>query len=124
MKVQFTALLSLTFLMALCPAGDWPKFRGPTGDGNARVKSLPLKWSATGNVRWKVSVPGKGWSSPVLAGGRIYLTTAVAAGNDQDANGADQVKIIEHQGSGDRPDSQREEQRAAEGQQQPGSQPK
>ncbi|MFP6874647.1 MAG: PQQ-binding-like beta-propeller repeat protein [Verrucomicrobiales bacterium] len=75
--------------MALCPAGDWPKFRGPTGDGNARVKSLPLKWSATGNVRWKVSVPGKGWSSPVLAGGRIYLTTAVAAGNDQDANGAD-----------------------------------
>ncbi len=89
MKIQFIALFSLTFLMALCPAGDWPKFRGPAGDGNAGVKSLPLQWSATENVRWKIPVPGKGWSSPVLAGGRIYLTTAVASGNDQDANGVD-----------------------------------
>jgi outer membrane protein assembly factor BamB len=89
MKIQFIALLSLTFSMTLCPAGDWPKFRGPTGDGNAVVKSLPLKWSGTENVRWKVPLPGKGWSSPVLSAGRIYLTTAVAAGNDQDANGVD-----------------------------------
>ena len=89
MNLQFVALLSSMFLMALSPAGEWPKFRGPTGDGHSRVKTAPLKWGATENVRWKVPVPGKGWSSPVLASGRIYLTTAVAQGNDQDANGID-----------------------------------
>lgn len=95
MKLRCVALLSSTVLMALSPAGDWPKFRGPAGDGHARVKSVPLKWSATANVRWKVPVPGKGWSSPVLASGRIYLTTAVAEGNDQDANGIDrELRIL------------------------------
>jgi len=89
MKVHIIALLSLTVLTPLSPAVDWSKFRGPNGDGHCRVKSVPLKWSATGNVRWKVPLPGKGWSSPVLAGGRIYLTAAVAEGNDQDANGVD-----------------------------------
>ncbi|MCP4849994.1 MAG: PQQ-like beta-propeller repeat protein [Verrucomicrobiaceae bacterium] len=89
MKCPFVVLLSSTFLTALGFAGDWPKFRGPTGDGHARAKSVPLKWSATENVRWKVAVPGKGWSSPVLYSGRVYLTTAVTEGNDQDANGVD-----------------------------------
>jgi outer membrane protein assembly factor BamB len=89
MKVPFIALIFSMLLSVSSPAADWPRFRGPSGDGHARVKSVPLKWSATENVRWKVPVPGKGWSSPVLASGRIYLTTAVAEGNDQDVNGID-----------------------------------
>ena len=82
-------LLPLLLTIIACPAGDWPKFRGPTGDGHAVVESLPLMWSATENVVWKTAVPGKGWSSPVIADGRIYLTTAVAKDEDQDANGVD-----------------------------------
>ncbi len=58
-------------------AGDWPQFRGPTGQGHAPDASVPLTWSETENVTWKVPVPGRGWSSPVIAGGLAWLTTAV-----------------------------------------------
>ena len=63
---------------------DWPQFRGPAGDGHSRSKNVPVSWSENENVEWKTAIPGKGWSSPVLVGGRIFLTTAVAAGRDQD----------------------------------------
>ena len=75
----------LALLSVLTSAQDWTKFRGPTGDGHVTVKSIPLKWSDTENVKWKVSVPGKGWSSPVISKGKIYLTSAVAEGDNQDA---------------------------------------
>ena len=68
--------------LALCAAtavhaGDWPQFRGPTGQGHAPDESAPLAWSETENVAWKVPIPGRGWSSPVIAGGLAWLTTAV-----------------------------------------------
>lgn len=56
---------------------SWPEFRGPTGQGISAATRLPTEWSATKNVAWKQAVPGTGWSSPVVAAGRIYLTTAV-----------------------------------------------
>ena len=55
-------------------AEDWPQFRGPGGQGHSSERSLPLTWSETSNVRWKVPLPGLGWSSPAIAGGRIWLT--------------------------------------------------
>lgn len=58
-------------------ASDWPEFRGPTGQGHAVATGLPTEWSATKNVVWKVPVPGAGWSSPAIAGGRIFLTTGI-----------------------------------------------
>jgi outer membrane protein assembly factor BamB len=58
----------------------WPEFRGPTGQGHADDVHLPVKWSRAENVTWKQSVPGKGWSSPVIAHGRIYVTSAVPVG--------------------------------------------
>jgi outer membrane protein assembly factor BamB len=85
MKIIIIHLLSTLLFLTFCPANDWPRFRGPTEDGHAKVKSLPLNWSATKNVKWKVPVPGKGWSSPVLSDGKIYLTTAFAEGDNQDA---------------------------------------
>jgi outer membrane protein assembly factor BamB len=70
------------FLLFLTPAlgADWPQFRGPTGQGYSDEKGLPLAWSETKNVRWKVAIPGKGWSSPVIQGDRIWLTTATDDG--------------------------------------------
>jgi outer membrane protein assembly factor BamB len=66
---------------------EWPEFRGPTGQGIVPPGSLPAEWSATKNVVWKQPIPGTGWSSPILCGGRIYLTTAVpvpdSPNNDQ-----------------------------------------
>src|SRR6185312_7883988 len=66
-------------LLLLAPclhAGDWPEFRGPTGQGHYVDGALPTHWSADTAV-WKQPIPGKGWSSPVVVAGKIYLTTAV-----------------------------------------------
>ena len=58
---------------------NWPQFRGPTRQGISTETGLPVHWNAeTGeNVAWRRVIPGKGWSSPVVVDGRIYLTTAV-----------------------------------------------
>src|SRR6185436_8578260 len=70
----------LLFLALLLPAADWPQFRGPSGQGTSDEQGLPLDWSETRNVRWKISVPGKGWSSPVVKGDLVWLTTAIEDG--------------------------------------------
>ena len=56
------------------PAGDWTQFRGPGGAAVAEGQKLPEKWDAKEGLRWKVELPGRGLSSPVIAGGRVYLT--------------------------------------------------
>jgi outer membrane protein assembly factor BamB len=61
---------------------DWPEFRGPTGQGHSSATGLPVKWDLSANVRWKVAIPGKGWSSPIVHAGRIFLTTAVPSEED------------------------------------------
>ncbi|MCH8047877.1 MAG: PQQ-binding-like beta-propeller repeat protein [Planctomycetes bacterium] len=71
------ALLTLITTSLPATAADWTEFRGPSGQGLATAKNLPLEWNAKKNVAWKIPLPGKGWSSPVLAKGRLYLTTAV-----------------------------------------------
>ncbi len=63
---------------SLIAADDWPQFRGPTGQGISTATHVPLEWSSTKNVQWKKEIPGRGWSSPALSMGRIYLTTAVS----------------------------------------------
>jgi outer membrane protein assembly factor BamB len=74
--------LSATFV-ALCINGtnateiNWPQFRGPRGDGSSPARHVPVNWSETNNIAWKVSVPGRGRSSPVVSGNRIWLTLAV-----------------------------------------------
>jgi len=72
-----TLVLLLTLLLG---PSDWPQFRGPTGQGVSDETGLPLNWSETTNVRWKIPIPGKGWSSPVVQGDRIWLTTATEEG--------------------------------------------
>lgn len=60
-------------------AEDWPQFRGPDGQGHSDAHGLPTEWGETRNITWKVPVPGRGWSSPVVADGRVWLTTATEA---------------------------------------------
>ena len=67
------AALALMFTPMLS-AADWPAFRGPNGDGVATDPAVPKTWSATENVLWKVLVPGIGHSSPIVSGGRVFLT--------------------------------------------------
>lgn len=63
---------------------DWPDYRGPTGQGHYKGKPLPTKWGPMTNVTWKQEIPGKGWSSPVVHDGKIYLTTAVPVEGSED----------------------------------------
>src|SRR5881296_2314554 len=58
-------------------ADEWPQFRGPTGQGHSAERGLPITWSESQNVMWKTPVPGRGWSSPSVAGGRVWVTTSI-----------------------------------------------
>ena len=55
----------------------WTQWRGPNGQGHSTVKHLPSEWSETSNVRWKTELPGRGWSSPVILDGEIWVTAAI-----------------------------------------------
>jgi outer membrane protein assembly factor BamB len=74
-------VIILFVILSLISFADWPQFRGPTGQGVSDERNLPLSWSETKNVRWKVEIPGRGWSSPVVQGDRIWLTTATEEGH-------------------------------------------
>ena len=74
------AMFAAWGLLAQAGAADWPEFRGPTGQGQATETGLPLRWSESLNVVWKVRVPGLGWSSPVIRGEKIWMTTATDEG--------------------------------------------
>ena len=67
----------LAFSALVAVAETWPQFRGPGGQGHADGQRAPLHWSESEHVRWKTPIPGRGWSSPVVLGDRIWLTTAV-----------------------------------------------
>ncbi len=78
-------------LMAAFPAGfsapgapaldsNWPQFRGPNAQGISTQGHLPERWSTTENVAWKAEIPGRGWSSPIVWGDRVFVTTAVNSG--------------------------------------------
>jgi len=81
--------LALLAAAGLARAGDpvperldaWPQWRGPLGTGAAPRADPPVTWSETENVRWKVVLPGKGHSSPVVWGGRVFVTAAVPFGD-------------------------------------------
>jgi outer membrane protein assembly factor BamB len=80
---RFGRLLAVVAGCACLPswpatAQEWPQFRGPDGQGHATARDLPATWSDTENVRWKAPLAGLGWSSPVVAGSQIWLTTAIA----------------------------------------------
>src|SRR5689334_22763750 len=74
------AVLAGAALAVPAPPTDWPQFRGPGGKGIAEGSAPPLRWSATEHVAWSVEVPGRGWSSPIVSGGRVFVTSAVNAG--------------------------------------------
>jgi outer membrane protein assembly factor BamB len=74
-RTSLTAAV-LCALTLVVDAADWPEFRGPTGQGHSSETGLPLTWGESRNISWKVRVNGSGWSSPVVADGRIWLTAS------------------------------------------------
>ena len=69
-------------LTASLPASaeNWARFRGPDGQGMSSETTLPIKWGPKENIAWKSKVPGDGWSSPIVWGKRVFVTSTTDAG--------------------------------------------
>jgi outer membrane protein assembly factor BamB len=91
--MRLTQILSigLTFMLVSgnqVSRADWPEFRGPWGDGrtsapgDTNLVGLPLHWSETENVKWKTTIPNRGWSTPVVLGNQVWMTSATVDGHD------------------------------------------
>ncbi|MDZ4850193.1 MAG: PQQ-binding-like beta-propeller repeat protein [Pirellulaceae bacterium] len=79
-SITIAAFTFYCLLPCFIQAEEWPRFRGPTGQGISSEKQLPLTWSDTENIAWKTAVPGEGWSSPVVWGNRIFVTATTEEG--------------------------------------------
>ncbi len=73
----FSLICAIGFLAADIRAAEWPEWRGPTQQGHAKISGAPIQWSDTTNIVWKTEIPGRGWSSPVIDGDQIWMTTAI-----------------------------------------------
>jgi outer membrane protein assembly factor BamB len=71
------AFFNLSAASFAADGGNWPGWRGPDGSGISTEKNLPEEWSASKNVRWKTPIAGKGHSSPIVWGKRVFVTTAI-----------------------------------------------
>ncbi|MDZ4852998.1 MAG: PQQ-binding-like beta-propeller repeat protein [Pirellulaceae bacterium] len=76
------ALLWATSSWSLAIDSNWPQFRGPTGDGMTSTNGLPTVFSDSESVRWKTPIHGKAWSSPVIWGSQVWMTTANEEGTE------------------------------------------
>src|SRR5688500_13794484 len=84
-KSGLVAMLLLTAGVAQAQAQDmaWPQFRGPQSNAVGTHVKLADRWSKTENVEWAQEIPGRGWSSPIVTGGKVYLTTVTTEGKSK-----------------------------------------
>jgi outer membrane protein assembly factor BamB len=78
-------LLLLVVCVPVCAEDSWTQFRGPNGSGLSKSTGLPTTWDEKTNIAWKMAIPGKGWSSPVVLGKQVWLTTAPPEGTTRHA---------------------------------------
>jgi len=90
-----TASLALSIVLLAADSSNlkqWPQFRGPGSTGVVDDPSLPDQWSQTENVAWKTAIPGVGWSSPIIWGDRIFVTTVISSAALAKPNEAEKPK--------------------------------
>lgn len=93
-------ILSIILFLPISGQNHWPSFRGAESRGVSENTDLPDKWSATKNVSWKTNIPGRGWSSPIVWGKKVFLTTVVNKGESESPKkglyfGGNRLKIPE-----------------------------
>ncbi|MDQ3623700.1 MAG: PQQ-binding-like beta-propeller repeat protein [Verrucomicrobiota bacterium] len=82
MFVRFLSTAFLCLASTAIAADHWTQFRGPEGNGHTSAAGLPLKFSENEHIKWKTPIHGKGWSSPVILGSQIWVTTATEDGTE------------------------------------------
>src|SRR5262245_7240697 len=82
----FSGLLILLLMSATTNAQDlaWPQFRGPESNPVGTHARLAERWSKTENVEWAMDIPGRGWSSPIVTGGKVYVTSVTTEGKSKE----------------------------------------
>ena len=80
MRIPAILIAAATLTGAAFAVENWPQYRGPHEDGHADATGLPVTWSEKENIVWKTAIHDKGWSSPVVWGDQIWMTTAKADG--------------------------------------------
>ena len=83
MKTRIGLIVCLACWLTACNSvwgENWMRFRGPTGQGISSESELPITWSATKNIKWKTSLPGTGWSSPIVFEDYVFLTASSEEG--------------------------------------------
>ncbi|MEN0112013.1 MAG: PQQ-binding-like beta-propeller repeat protein, partial [Planctomycetota bacterium] len=89
-------LLGFALLLVSLPAaGEWTRFRGPAGTGVGDGPTIPYEWSSEKNLAWRTPLPGSGTSSPIIAGGNVYVTSYTGYGLDAEAPG-DAADLVRH----------------------------
>ncbi|MEM6706543.1 MAG: PQQ-binding-like beta-propeller repeat protein [Acidobacteriota bacterium] len=86
-RLSLLAAVCLLALATSATASDWSRFRGPDGSGVAEGEPIPMEWSTSSNLLWRIELPGKGVSSPIVHGDRLYVTTYTGYGQDAEAPG-------------------------------------
>ncbi len=79
---NLTGFALLAWAVPALAGSNWPGFRGPAGDGCSDAARAPLQWGEGKNVVWKTAVPGEGWSSPVVWGRQVWVTSATPDGKE------------------------------------------
>jgi outer membrane protein assembly factor BamB len=83
LMVAAALLVGLNAIVARGAEENWPQFLGPGSHAVSSNANLPDKWSAAENVEWKAEIPGRGWSSPIACGDRVFLTTVETEGKTE-----------------------------------------
>src|SRR5262245_62164027 len=81
--VSLVCVLVLSLTNVNAQSISWPQFRGPDSNPVGIHTQLAERWSKTENVEWSQEIPGRGWSSPIVTGGMIYLTTVTTEGKSK-----------------------------------------
>lgn len=95
LSMKFALLITYHLsLITSVLAQNWPEFRGPTQQGKSDAVGLPTEWSPSKNVIWHNAMPGRAWSSPIVANGVIYLTNAVGAKDSTDPHDTYSLRLV------------------------------
>ena len=81
MRTALWVVMAVNIVGSLSADQDWWQFRGPTGEGHTCAKHLPLTWNENQNIVWKTAIHDRGWSSPVICGNQIWMTTSTEQGH-------------------------------------------
>ena len=82
-KAGVACALLIMSITANAQSASWPQFLGPESNPVSNNAKLPERWSKTENVEWSFEIPGRGWSSPIVTGDKVYVTSVTTEGKSK-----------------------------------------